>query len=135
MIQSSELFIFLGTESSIKLEDHISNREQLSSPWIFSELTFVENVKRTPRKQIVVSTEIEKVEARAADDKEVEFRYRLPSSSFSIDFCFFTEWLSTDPLPSHTPDFVKRVKGLEHLDRLYQTLGVSNSSLKAPRYL
>ncbi|WP_447650430.1 hypothetical protein [Pseudomonas abietaniphila] len=135
MIQRAELFIFLGTKSSIKLEDHISNHEQLSSPWIFSELTFVDNAKRTPRKQIVVTTENEKFEARAADEKAVEFRYRLPDSTYTIEFGRFEEWLSIDPIPGFTPDFVRHVKGLEHLDRLYKMLGVGAALLDAPRFV
>lgn len=133
MIHRSELFIFLGTETSVKIDDYVSSHEQLSSPWIFSELTFVRNVERTLRKQITMGNESRKFEAAASDKKEVEFRYRLPDSTYAIEFWQFARWLeSGKSLP--VPDFLQRVKGLEHLDRLYRELNVDASLLSAPRF-
>lgn len=57
MIYRSELFIFLGTENAVKIDDYITGENRLSSPWIFSELTFVRNVRRSARKFIVRSSE------------------------------------------------------------------------------
>lgn len=129
MINESELFVFLGTENSVRFDEHVSKHKQLSSPWIFSELTFVKNVKRTPRKQRVISLE----HGRAFDHKKgAEFRFPLPESSLSIDFSEFSHWLnkadSSDVRPSY-----KHIKGLEHLDLLYRELGVDSKLLDAPR--
>lgn len=133
MIHRSELFIFLGTETSIKIDDYVSRNVQLSSPWIFSELTFVRNVERTPRKQITMGNESRKFEATASDKKEVEFRYRLPDSTYSIEFWRFAHWLESDR-SFQIRDSGRRLNGLEHLDRLYKALHVDASLLSAPRF-
>lgn len=127
MIHRSELFIFLGTENAIRIEEHISNHEQLSSPWIFSELTFVQNVERTSRKQIQVGLEERMFESLASDQKEVEFRYRLPSSTYSIEFSQFSKWLNSGDLSG------LYLNGLVHLDVLYNRVGVAPELLMVPR--
>ncbi|WP_122868625.1 toll/interleukin-1 receptor domain-containing protein [Pseudomonas viridiflava] len=134
MIHRSELFVFLGTESSIKIDDYMSDAERLSSPWIFSELMFAQNVKRTERKQFGTGLEqYRKLEEAAVDSKHVEFRYLLPQSTSTIEFEQFIKWLSAAVLLDG-PDFLKRISGLQHLDRLYAELGVDAKLLKAPRF-
>lgn len=133
MIHRSELFIFLGTETSVKIDDYVSSHEQLSSPWIFSELTFVRNVERTLRKQITMGNESRKFEAAASDKQKIEFRYRLPDSTYSIEFWQFARWLEKGK-SLQISDFFQPEKGLEHLDRLYRELNVHASLLSAPRF-
>lgn len=98
MIQKSELFIFLGTEESLTVKDSIENQESLKSPWIFSELTFVNQVVRhdnrpylRPRK-VVKSTKFE--DAQVALDEHLEFRFNKPTLDFSLsndDLCYWSE--------------------------------------------
>jgi hypothetical protein len=134
MIHRSELFIFLGTESSIKIDEYMSDAECLSSPWIFSELMFAQNVKRTARKQYETGLEeYRKLEEAAFDSKQVEFRYLLPQSTYTMDYEQFIEWLSSEAL-SDAPDFIRRISGLQHVDKLYAELGVDARLLKAPRF-
>lgn len=134
MIHRSELFIFLGTESSIKIDEYMSDAERLSSPWIFSELMFAKNVERTVRKQIVVALEEHrKFEATASDSKQVEFRYELPQSTYTVEYERFIDWLSPKSL-SGSSAFNTQIRGLQHLDKLYRELGVDEELLKAPRF-
>lgn len=134
MIHRSELFVFLGTESSIKIDEYMSDAERLSSPWIFSELMFAQNVKRTERKQLGTGLEgYRKFEEAAVDSKHVEFRYLLPQSTYTMDYKQFIKWLSTDTL-SDGPDFIRRISGLQHVDKLYAELGVDAKLLQAPRF-
>lgn len=134
MIHSSELFIFLGTESSIKIDDYMSDKERLSSPWIFSELMFAQNVKRTERKQFRPGMEehSELLEA-ILDSKHVEFRYSLPQSTYSMDYEQFMKWLSSY-VPLDESGLISNIKGLQHVDKLYAELGVDENLLKAPRF-
>ena len=136
MIHRSELFVFLGTESSIKMDEYMSDTERLSSPWIFSELMFAQNVKRTGRKQLEYGMGMEdyrKLEKAAFDSKHFEFRYLLPQSTYSMDYEQFMKWLSSYTL-SDGSDFVRRISGLQHVDKLYAELGVDAKLLEAPRF-
>lgn len=134
MIHRSELFIFLGTESSIKIDEYMSDAQRLSSPWIFSELMFAQNVTRTARKQFGAGLEqYRKLEEAAFDSKQVEFTYLLPQSTYTMGYEQFNEWLSSDAL-SDAPDFIRRISGLQHVDKLYAELGVDARHLKAPRF-
>ncbi|GGK47986.1 hypothetical protein SAMN04490189_0055 [Pseudomonas koreensis] len=132
MIHKSELFIFLGTENSIRMNDYVADSEYLSSPWIFSELMFAKSVERTPRKRIFSANENYKFRTTASDQKEVGFRYLLPESSYSIGFQKFSNWLSVD-VASNDRGFLS-LAGLEHLDRLYRIVGVPGRLLdQSPR--
>lgn len=135
MIHRSELFVFLGTESSIKIDEYMSDRERLSSPWIFSELMFARNVKRTVRKRLEYGMGMEgyrKIEEAAFDSKHAEFRYLLPESTYSMDYEQFMKWLSSYTLPDDS-DFIRRLSGLHHVDKLYMELGVDEKLLEVPR--
>ncbi|HEM7796288.1 toll/interleukin-1 receptor domain-containing protein [Acinetobacter baumannii] len=46
MIDNCEVFLFLGTPNSVSVKDGIKNEESLKSPWIFSELAFIQHVRR-----------------------------------------------------------------------------------------
>ncbi|UAN56216.1 toll/interleukin-1 receptor domain-containing protein [Serratia sp. JSRIV004] len=137
MIHRSELFVFLGTESSIKIDEYMSDTERLSSPWIFSELMFAQNVKRTERKHLdkygMGMEDYRILEKAAFDSKHVEFRYLLPQSTYSLDYEQFMKWLSSYSL-SDGSDSITRISGLQHVDKLYAELGVDAKLLEAPRF-
>lgn len=134
IIDCSELFIFLGSEKSIKIDEYMSDAKCLSSPWIFSELMFAKNVKRSRRKEFVKATEgyRELVEA-AANSKDVEFRYLLPQSTYTMDYERFVKWLRAE-IPVDVLHFDRRFAGLQYLDKLYEELGVDPRLLEAPRF-
>lgn len=46
MIDKCEVFLFLGTPNSLSVKDGIRNEQSLKSPWIFSELAFIQHVRR-----------------------------------------------------------------------------------------
>ena len=135
MIHRSELFVFLGTESSIKIDEYMSDKKRLSSPWIFSELMFAQNVKRTERKQLKLMglESYGKLNEAVFDSKPVEFRYLLPQSTYSMDYRQFIKWLSSYSQPDDL-DSNRRIRGFEHIDKLYAELGVDAKLLEAPRF-
>ncbi|BBT91754.1 hypothetical protein WP8W19C02_33740 [Enterobacter cloacae] len=135
MIHRAELFVFLGTESSIKIDEYMSDKERLSSPWIFSELMFAQNVKRTERKQFELGglESYGKLNEAVFDNKPVEFRYLLPQSTYSMDYEQFIGWISTYSQPD-AHDSIRRIRGFEHIDKLYVELGVDTKLLEAPRF-
>ena len=46
MIDNCEMFLFLGTPNSVSVKNGIENQKSLKSPWIFSELAFIQHVRR-----------------------------------------------------------------------------------------
>ncbi|BBT66462.1 hypothetical protein WP8S18E04_18460 [Aeromonas caviae] len=141
MIHRSELFVFLGTESSIKIDEYMSDVERLSSPWIFSELMFAQNVERTERKQFGAGLEAYRdLNKASVGDKHFEFRYLLPQSTYTMDYKQFIQWLSSAPPLDGSDtildgsDFIRRISGLQHVDKLYVELGVDAKLLQASRF-
>ncbi|MEH6498264.1 MAG: toll/interleukin-1 receptor domain-containing protein [Pseudoalteromonas distincta] len=135
MIHRSELFVFLETDNSVKIGEHISKNKQLSSPWIFSELSFAQCVERTPRKRVTLSNEGFTFDATASDQKLVEFRYPLPASTYSMEFLEFEKWLDDHGALSILNESDHNTRGLQHLDNLYRELKVASRLLEDPRVL
>lgn len=131
MIHRSELFIFLGTENSIKIDEYMSDIERISSPWIFSEMMFAKNVKRSPRKQVFNANESYDIKGSQRKLEEMEFRFDLPELKHKLDFNRFMSWL--DNGSSVDRNLLGRVAGLMHLDELYQLLEISPDLLSRPR--
>ncbi|HFL4777839.1 TPA: hypothetical protein ACG33M_003700 [Escherichia coli] len=132
MIKRSELFMFLGTENAINIDDYMSGEGRLSSPWIFSELTFAKSVKRSERRifqQGNESFEKMKSESRAL---EPGFSYPLPKLKHEMSLQEFNGWL--DKGISVEAGFAGRISGLTHLDTLYSKLGFSEVQLSEPRF-
>ncbi|HBQ1078698.1 TPA: hypothetical protein ACRRC6_004610 [Klebsiella pneumoniae] len=132
MIKRSELFMFLGTENAINIDDYMSGEGRLSSPWIFSELTFAKSVKRSERRtfqQGNESFEKMKSESRAPGPG---FSYSLPKLKHELSLKEFNGWL--DKGISVEAGFVGRISGLTHLDTLYYKLGFSEEQLSEPRF-
>lgn len=130
MIEKSELFIFLGTENSLTVEDSIENQEFLKSPWVFSELTFVNQVVRfdnrislRPR-PVTKSIAIEDTRAIALDES-MEVRFNKPTLDFSLSNQHFTQWLTSESNPyvkvpikqefRSCPDHIKSLENLYDL--------------------
>lgn len=132
MIKRSELFMFLGTKSAIKIDDYMSGEGRLSSPWIFSELTFAKSVKRSDRRTFQQANEsFEKMKSESSTH-ELEFSYSLPKLKHDMSFQEFNDWL--DNGISVEADIAGRVSGLMHLDMLYRKLGFSEDQLSEPRF-
>lgn len=101
MIENSELFIFLGTENSLTIEDSIENQYYLRSPWIFSELTFVNQVVRFDKRfnlrsrSITSSIAIEDSKKLALDES-LQMRFNKPKLDFSLSNDDFLGWLNSE---------------------------------------
>lgn len=83
MIDRCEIFLFLGTPNSISVKDGIKNQESLKSPWIFSELAFIQHVRRRSSIEFTSLTEsLENREKMTMDSLEVH--YDKPSLDYKI---------------------------------------------------
>lgn len=133
MIDRSELFIFLGTENAVKIDDYITGENRLSSPWIFSELTFVKNVRQSMRRSIVLSNESVSTASGRRGSHEVEFSFKLPKSKYEIDFHEFVVWLDAGKLALGGSQ--GEIIALMHLDELYRKLGLDEDQFSVPRCL
>lgn len=134
MIDKAELFLFLGTENSVVVSDEFSGKEKLKSPWISSELLFADRVRRTKKRErpsleahVMDSAMDESVELR----KSVDFIYDFPEMQ-SMSWIDFHKWINDyKSVNSNFSNFsknLKKIAGLNHLDRLYKLMNVSESS-------
>ena len=104
MIEKSELFIFLGTENSFTIEDSIENQEFLKSPWVFSELNFVNQVVRYDNRQnlrpktVKKSFSVEDAQATALDES-LQVRFNKPTLDFSLSNQYLKQWLDSETNP------------------------------------
>jgi hypothetical protein len=86
MIDRCEIFLFLGTPNSISVKNGIENQESLKSPWIFSELAFIQHVRRKSSLKLTSLTEsLESREKMAMDSLEVH--YDKPRLDYKIESC------------------------------------------------
>lgn len=134
MIDNSELLIFLDSENSVKVGEYVNKKEFLSSPWIHSELMFASRVRRRERRRI--SSANEGFELRKAEaSSDVEFAYNVPPMTKSMNFEEFVKWIKDfrrfQNFKNNAPEVVP---GLNHLDRLYEQLGVEDDYLSTPRW-
>lgn len=131
MIEKSELFIFLGTENSFTIEDSIENQEFLKSPWVFSELTFVNQVVRydnrlnlRPR-TVTKSVAIEDAKVIALDES-LQVRFKKPTLDFSLSNQYFTRWLRYESNPFlEVPikkEFIACENHIKSLENLYDLM-------------
>ena len=96
MIEKAELFILLGTENSTSLSQNIERQESLVSPWIFSELTFVNQVRRYDKRYRL--RESMKVKTEASTESVIvmdsaKFVYPKPTLDFLLSNDYFQRWL------------------------------------------
>lgn len=81
IIDRSEIFLFLGTPNSISVKDGIKAQESLKSPWIFSELAFIQHVRR--KSSFKIKSVTESLESKMAFDS-LEVHYNKPLLDFKI---------------------------------------------------
>jgi len=138
MIEKAELFIFLGTENSTSLSQNIERQESLVSPWIFSELTFVNQVRRydkrySLREEMKVKTEASTESAIVMDS--AKFLYPKPTLDFVLSNDYFQEWLlEREPLMSfklYINDCFSECKShIRKLENLYNLMEKKGSKRK-----
>lgn len=138
MIEKSELFIFLGTENSTSLSQNIERQESLVSPWIFSELTFVNQVRRydkrySLREEMKVKTEASTESVIVMDS--AKFLYPKPTLDFVLSNDYFQEWLlEREPLMSlklYINDSFSECKShIRKLENLYNLMEKKGSKRK-----
>ncbi|CAM4378984.1 hypothetical protein F901_00082 [Acinetobacter dispersus] len=130
MIDRFELFIFLGTENSMTIEESIEKQQKIISPWIFSELTFVNQVRRYDKrydmrsKQITESASVS-LENNMAMDREFSFHYSKPCLDFTLSNQQFENWLLDEisfDIVSENRDFDHCERHIQSLERLYEIM-------------
>lgn len=121
MIDQCEVFIFLGTENTVSMKNSINNKENLMSPWIFSELSFSQSVRRTlpnSREELVALEENKN--NIVFDSAIMNFIYHTPMLDKKMHLSDFLKW--------STHMFHNGTRGSCTLDELYRVL-MGNSSL------
>lgn len=127
MIDRSELFVFLDSKNSVRIDEYVNNTEHLSSPWIYSELMFAGHVRRTPRKKMRISNESATFDSVVAkSQREVEFVFPVPELNKALDFNLFLKWLNSALKETNQSEYLN---GLQHLDDLYRLLSVDEKLL------
>lgn len=138
MIEKAELFIFLGTENSIYLGNSIEQQESLVSPWIFSELSFVNQVRRYDkrhhlRKVLIEKSESIALEDRKAMDSELKFTYVKPCLDYTLLNRSFERWLEHHSNPflySNNDRFSQCEEHIQALEKLYELMQYSGKKRK-----
>lgn len=130
-ISKSELFLFLHTENSLKLDSIYKGDEHIESPLIFSELNFAKLCERTPRKKTGIALEsLSGIEKRAYNKEDIKFVYPNPGTRYEIENERFLKWLN---MPIASGNINKRLSSLIHLDKLYEEIGVPDVLLDESR--
>lgn len=97
MIDQSELFIFLGSKTSVTVKNAIdgSKEESVRSPWIYSELMFANQVRRIQRRDIITNESYtQKAEETIVMDSAPSFDFLKPNLDYSLDNRDFLDWLN-----------------------------------------
>ena len=131
MIDQSELFLFLGSETAVKVKDVVinsPNKESVRSPWIYSELMFANQVHRREKNRIQVAMEshtASRIDIATDGDllKLIEFNYSKPNLDYSLSLIDFKEWLEAIPcINKDILDNLQRIRTEAILDSFYQKL-------------
>lgn len=87
MIDNCEMFLFLGTPNSVSVKNGIKNRESLKSPWIFSELAFIQHVRRKSafEHQLLDSVTASLESRQIIMDAQLEVHYEKPKLDYRIN--------------------------------------------------
>ncbi|GLX62025.1 hypothetical protein KMU_00650 [Proteus vulgaris] len=92
MIDRTEIFLFLGTKESIKINDIIEGtKESVRSPWIYSELMFAKQVKRQSKYPFIGLESFS--ESKTIMDSMPTFNYNKPDLDYCISSDTFYKWL------------------------------------------
>lgn len=87
MIDKCEMFLFLGTPNSVTVKNGIKNQESLKSPWIFSELAFIQHVRRKSafNRQLLDSVTASLESKQIIMDSKLEVHYEKPKLDYKIN--------------------------------------------------
>lgn len=111
MIDKCEMFLFLGTPNSVSVKNGIENQESLKSPWIFSELAFIQHVRRKSTfNHVILESVTASLESRQIImDSALEVHYEKPKLDYKID----SQTLENILRSSHTgnSEILKRLYG------------------------
>lgn len=127
MIENSELLLFLGTENSTKqltFEQLIKNEKGLSSPWIYSELTFAQQVERIDRRPELEKDRFSEILAEdhqpSMEHAGVKIHYPLPKTDYKLGNQEFIDWIKQRvPNSSFSPKTKDEIK-IEYLENFYK---------------
>lgn len=137
MIDKAELFLFFGTDNSVKLSEEYSGKRELKSPWISSELLFAERVRRTQRRtrpSLEGATMDEALSKSTEIRRSVEFIYDFPEMK-SMSWINFKKWIADYENSTKFNRNYKKLLGLNHLDRLYKLMDVDEKPNKLAEFL
>lgn len=130
MIENSELLLFLGTEKSteqLTFEQLIKNEKGLSSPWIYSELTFAQQVERNDRrpelKKDRFKTFLGEDQRLSMEHAGVKIHYPFPKTDYKIENNDFNIWLEQKTLSFKSfRELGTYTKGEQQLEDFYKHL-------------
>lgn len=137
MIDQSELFLFLGSETAVKVKDVINNpnKESVRSPWIYSELMFANQVQRKDKirtstvQESIYKNENAGITMDSALVRPIQFDYDKPDLDYSLSQYNFKNWLDTmhnnHTNYSETPnmqniDLLRKIQAEKLLDSFYR---------------
>lgn len=92
MIDRCEVFLFLGTPNSTSVKDGIKNKKSLTSPWILSELAFVQHVRR--KSSMRTKSLHESLEDRELAANSLEIHYNKPKLDYKISSSVLESFLA-----------------------------------------
>ncbi|WP_126944206.1 toll/interleukin-1 receptor domain-containing protein [Xanthomonas sp. BRIP62409] len=90
MINNSELFIFLETDNSVTIKDHIKNKAYVQSPWIYSELEFSKLIYEKNKSVRGFSIGLEAL----AEDASARFAYEVPKATKKMTGDDLSVWIN-----------------------------------------
>lgn len=117
MIDKTECLLFFNTPNSVSSsEGDKDNGSMSNSPWIYSELSMVDTMRKKIPERHIKKAAMESVgvdEAIEFENKaEVKFIYSLPNTLIKLEEGKLKDWLNYT------------IKGLGRLDNLYDILGI-----------
>lgn len=127
MIKNSELLLFLGTKKSTKqltFEQLIKNKKGLSSPWIYSELTFAQQVERIDRRPELEKDRFSEILAEdllpSLENAGVKIHYPLPQTDYKLSNQKFIDWIKQRVPNSFFSQKTKDEIKIEYLENFYK---------------
>lgn len=115
VIYNCEVFIFLGTDNSIPINEAFKSERYLSSPWIYSELQFAKLVRRTPKPRgIKFESRDQALAESLAFDNAPNFAYSIPETDTTLLNRNLKNWIEDSNRYSS--------QDIHPLDRLYKII-------------
>lgn len=115
VIYNCEVFIFLGTDNSIPINEAFKSERYLSSPWIYSELQFAKLVRRTPKPRgIKFESRDQALAESLAFDNAPNFAYSIPETDTTLLNRNLKNWIEDSNRYSS--------QDVHPLDRLYKII-------------